>query len=135
MSNKRSYNEKEIVLEPDSTAKLLEGERGGQLRDIFVDVLRRDEKIDIIFYLAPGGNIDKAENSIQKSMIDIFGHDPGPLITLAAITPDMAIEVAGRPALGVSSFSVEILPPKSKMYNPTALKNLIMQRVGHHHGA
>lgn len=125
----------EQLLKPTEKVLNLEADRNNLNEGIVVDVVKKDDGIDCLFYVAPGNDPRRAESIIQKTCIDIFGHEPGPYIELFYHDPNaskIGFEVMNTRTM-CHTMSVKIKPPKSLFYGDIGvLKMDIMQRIGVH---
>lgn len=127
----------EQLLKPTEDVVKLEEDRDNHLNGIVVDVVRKDNQIDCMFHIAPGMNGQKAELIIQKTCIDVFGHDPGPDFELFFHDPNVdgkqiSLQIMGRDTV-CYSMGCTIKYPKSILYrNLEILKVDLMTRIKVH---
>ncbi len=130
-------NEFEQVLKPTESVLKLEEDRDNHLAGIVVDVVKKDANIDCMFHIAPQMNPNKAELVIQKTCIDVFGHDPGPYFELFFHDPNVdgkkiSLQIMGRDTV-CYSMGCTIKHPKSLLYaNLEILKTDLMKRIKVH---
>lgn len=127
----------EQVLKPTEDVLKLEEDRDNYLSGIVVDVVKKDDKIDCMFHISPQMNPKKGELIVQKTCIDVFGHDPGPDFELFYHDPNVdqkqiSLQVMGRDTV-CYSMGCTIKYPKSLLFkNLELLKEDLMRRIKVH---
>ncbi len=120
----------------------LEGERGIDLDQVFIDITKRDIEeggfnIDITVYVRPDLQVERVMPALQRTCIDIFGHQRDDSVELfyhSGQLPNgnkLGLEVAGNIDT-YKSFGVTIKHPKSRFFSLEKLKDSFTRRAYHH---
>jgi len=142
MVDKSTFNELFSKTRDLSNIGELEGIRGNDLGNCFIDITKRDIEegnynIDIIIYVRPDVHENKVMPAMQMTCIDVFGAQPIDGIELfyhpGQIDSNHAIgmEVAGMTGV-FRSFGVTIKHPHSVFYNIEKLKEVFIKRAFKH---